>query len=155
MAEDGALLLDHLHVPRAQVAGYSLGGIVALKLAAMHPDRVTALALGGMGWMRDGGGLQKIWEMLPMAQSSRVPPVCFHSVARLALTEEEVKAVRLPVKVIVGEDDPIRKMYVAPLEAARPDWPVTLIPDAGHISCITKPMFRDELVAWVSAHDAR
>ncbi|MGW6706079.1 alpha/beta fold hydrolase [Streptomyces sp. NPDC054956] len=38
-------LLDHLGMRRASIVGASYGGQVALTLAALHPDRVGALAL--------------------------------------------------------------------------------------------------------------
>lgn len=38
-------LLDHLGIRRAALVGASYGGRVALTLAALHPDRVSALAL--------------------------------------------------------------------------------------------------------------
>lgn len=38
-------LLDHLHVPKAVVAGFSMGGYVALAMAAQAPDRLLGLAL--------------------------------------------------------------------------------------------------------------
>ncbi|MFE0703277.1 alpha/beta fold hydrolase [Streptomyces sp. NPDC058872] len=44
-AEDVRALLDHLGVERVALVGSSFGGRVALELAALHPDRVSALAL--------------------------------------------------------------------------------------------------------------
>jgi len=38
-------LLDALDVPRAHVAGHSLGGAIATQLALTHPQRVTSLSL--------------------------------------------------------------------------------------------------------------
>ena len=49
MAEDAANLLDHLKIARADVMGYSMGGRVAAHLAVVHPERVAALIIGGMG----------------------------------------------------------------------------------------------------------
>jgi hypothetical protein len=155
MAEDAALLLDHLHLPKAQVVGYSLGGLVALKLAAIHPDRVTALSLGGIGWMRDAGSSSKAEELLPSGAPGLLPLACIRSIPELALSEPELRALKLPVKLFIGENDPVRKTHLPALQAVRPDWPVVAISDAGHISAVTKPQFRDELVSWVAANDAR
>jgi pimeloyl-ACP methyl ester carboxylesterase len=44
-AEDAAGLLDHVGVDRAHVVGHSLGGAIALELAARHPTRVASLVL--------------------------------------------------------------------------------------------------------------
>lgn len=46
-ADDARLLLDALKVPRASVAGHSLGSMVAITLAAEHPERVSNLILIG------------------------------------------------------------------------------------------------------------
>jgi len=50
MAHDIVRLMDHLHIDRAHVAGYSLGGYVALKAAALYPDRLLTAAVLGAGW---------------------------------------------------------------------------------------------------------
>jgi len=47
LAEDARLLLDAMKVERAAVAGHSLGSMVAMTLAAEHPERVTKVALIG------------------------------------------------------------------------------------------------------------
>src|SRR5262245_25453173 len=52
MAEDVVLLMDHLKVPKAHVIGYSLGGMITVKLLTLHPDRVLSAVVGGMGWVR-------------------------------------------------------------------------------------------------------
>jgi pimeloyl-ACP methyl ester carboxylesterase len=49
MADDCATLLDTLGIPRAHVLGHSMGGMIALELAARHPDRVERLVLAGTG----------------------------------------------------------------------------------------------------------
>ncbi len=44
--EDAVRLLDHLGIGSAHVVGYSRGGVLALQLAALHPDRVRTLVVG-------------------------------------------------------------------------------------------------------------
>jgi pimeloyl-ACP methyl ester carboxylesterase len=44
-AERAAALLDRLEIDRALVVGYSMGGAIAQRLAAAHPERVTGLVL--------------------------------------------------------------------------------------------------------------
>lgn len=139
--EDVILLLDHLNIPRAHIVGYSMGGMVALKLISEHPDRVLSGTLGGMGWMPEGGGLQKIW--------ANMREVSARNVSKLALTEAELKAIRTPVLVLVGNLDPVKKLYVDPLEAVRKDWRVIEIQGAGHINCIFKKQFINGIVEWV------
>lgn len=54
LLEDVVRLLDHLEIPEVHVAGYSMGGMITLKLAATHPERVTSAVVGGFGWYRFG-----------------------------------------------------------------------------------------------------
>ena len=135
MVEDVILLLDHLNIRRAHIVGYSMGGMIALKLIAEHPDRVLSGAIGGMGWLREGSGLQKFWRT--------------KGLSKLALTREELMAIHAPTEVLVGSWDPVRKLYVSPLHEARADWPVIEIRRAGHLTCVFKKEFTAELVNWV------
>jgi pimeloyl-ACP methyl ester carboxylesterase len=45
LGDDLAALLDELGLERVTLAGFSLGGTVAMRLAIDHPERVAALAL--------------------------------------------------------------------------------------------------------------
>jgi pimeloyl-ACP methyl ester carboxylesterase len=147
MAGDIVRLMDHLHIEKARVVGYSMGGMITMKLLTMHPERVSSAVLGGMGWLKEGSPLQRVWEMMKGGGRQVVPAACLRGFAKLAVTEEEVKAVRVPVTIIVGDRDPCRRMYVEPLRQIRPDWPEHVIEGAGHITCIIKPEFKVQLKA--------
>jgi pimeloyl-ACP methyl ester carboxylesterase len=54
MVEDAVRLLDHLKIKQAHVVGYSMGGMITLKLLTTHPERVRTATLGGAGWYKPG-----------------------------------------------------------------------------------------------------
>jgi pimeloyl-ACP methyl ester carboxylesterase len=147
MVEDVVRLMDHLNLRKAHVVGYSLGGMIAMKLLVLHPDRVSSAVLGGMGWLQRDTPLQHFWEAMQGRAVAQVPPACLHGIAKLAVTEAELKAVRVPVTILVGERDVCRRLYVEPLIEVRPDWPVHVIKDAGHINCVMKADFKAQLLA--------
>jgi pimeloyl-ACP methyl ester carboxylesterase len=47
MADAGAALLDRVETDTAIIVGHSMGGMIALELAARHSDRLRALVLSG------------------------------------------------------------------------------------------------------------
>jgi hypothetical protein len=77
------------------------------------------------------------------------PAEFFEVVGALALTEEELRKIKLPVTILVGDRDFARGLYVRPLQKIHKDWPVVEIKDADHVTCILKPQFRDGIVSWV------
>lgn len=146
MVHDVARILEHLKVQKAHIVGYSLGGMVALKFAAVHSDTTLSVTLCGMGWLKEGGLLQRFWSNMAGRESSRTPEACVKGIAELALSETELKAISQPVTVIIGSDDPVKRLYVKPLQAARPDWPIVEIPGGGHLTTIKMPEFHTAMV---------
>jgi len=50
LGQDVVRLLDHLHIVRADIVGYSLGGIITAKLLTTNPDRfITATLVAASG----------------------------------------------------------------------------------------------------------
>ena len=52
LALDVIRLMDHAGIPRAHVVGYSLGGIIVIKLLTTHPERFASAVLGGAAYRR-------------------------------------------------------------------------------------------------------
>jgi pimeloyl-ACP methyl ester carboxylesterase len=53
MVQDVLRLLDHLHIDRAHIVGYSMGGGIAAQLLVRYPNRVKTVTLLGAGWEGD------------------------------------------------------------------------------------------------------
>jgi len=69
MVEDAVRLMDHLHIDKAHIAGYSLGGFITLKLITTHPDRIRSAAICAAGWTDATDP-----DQLPSPYSAPVPP---------------------------------------------------------------------------------
>jgi pimeloyl-ACP methyl ester carboxylesterase len=147
LVEDVVRLMDHLKIKKAHLVGYSMGGIIAANLTVNHPDRVLSVVLGGMGWLCEGGLEQKFFA----GSRDRQPyGVCFRSLAKLALTEKQIKSIHVPVLVLIGDHDGLKKPYVEPLKTLRKDWPVVEIKDANHLTCVGKQQFKEEIQKWLA-----
>jgi pimeloyl-ACP methyl ester carboxylesterase len=143
--------MDHLKIQKAHMIGYSMGGMITMKLLTRYPDRVQSAVLGGMGWFRQDSPLQDIWSHMPERNVRATPSACARSLAALAVTADEVKAIHVPVTVVIGDRDPVRSLYVVPWQHLRPGWKVTVIEDAGHINCILKSQFREAISNWLAS----
>jgi pimeloyl-ACP methyl ester carboxylesterase len=81
LAGDALQVLDDAGIRRCHVAGFSLGGAVALALALMAPERVAALAVIGTVYGRSAEQRAKALE--------RVDYLARHGAAALAETNRE------------------------------------------------------------------
>jgi pimeloyl-ACP methyl ester carboxylesterase len=67
MADDIAALIEHLGLKQADVMGYSLGGLVALRTAIQHPQLVRRLVLVSIAFRRDGSHPEVVAAMDQMS----------------------------------------------------------------------------------------
>ena len=71
-ADDVATLLDELHVPQADVFGFSNGASVALQVAIRHPQTVHKLVFGSSFTKKDGAQPQ-LWSLIQSADFASMP----------------------------------------------------------------------------------
>ncbi|HEX3147770.1 MAG TPA: alpha/beta hydrolase [Gemmataceae bacterium] len=156
LVEDVVRLLDHLKIEKAHIVGYSMGGIIAGNFTVKHPGRVLSLTLGGMGWLEKDGLGQWFFDQIGKSDpNADALAVCGRSLAKLALSKDEIKSIKVPAAVLIGDKDPVKDLYVKPLQAVHKDWPVVEIKDADHLSCIIKPQFKEDLQAWLIKQSKR
>jgi pimeloyl-ACP methyl ester carboxylesterase len=135
MADDVFALLDHLHIQKADLFGYSLGGGAALQTAIRHPQAVRKLVLVSAPCKRSGwypgvlAGMAQMsaeaarsWVGSPMQQdyASAAPhpedwPLLADRLGSLLRQEynwsRDVAAMKAPVLIIVGDADAVRTAH--------------------------------------------
>jgi 3-oxoadipate enol-lactonase len=147
-ADDLAVLLDHLKIRRAVVAGLSMGGYVAFAFWRRHPERVRALILAdtraepdsvvaragrdaAIAQVQQAGAAAYVEEMLPrlLAPGSLANPA-------IAGVAREIMAAQ-PVAGIVGALGGLRDRA-----DSRPTLPTITVPTlvlAGEADALTPP----------------
>jgi pimeloyl-ACP methyl ester carboxylesterase len=125
-ADDVAALLGVLKVPRADVMGFSNGASVALRLAIRHPTLVRRLVFASSITKKRGASPQ-FWQFMQKATFSDMPQPLKDAFLRLNpdpaklrvmhdkdlermqnfvdTTDDEVRSVKAPTLVLLGEHD--------------------------------------------------
>ena len=136
LAEDGFALLDALGIGAAHVAGVSIGGRIALQMAAMRPERVLSLMpcdtaldfqpaanwseriaqvrAGGMAVVAEATlgrwvldkSLPSSRALMQMILTTTVDGFCGCGAALRDCTADEVRGIAVPTTILVGEQDP-------------------------------------------------
>ncbi|MCE8539071.1 alpha/beta hydrolase [Ruegeria pomeroyi] len=81
-AHDTIELLDHLALDRVSVLGTSRGGMIAMALAASHPDRLAGVILNDVGPVIEPAGIARIMDYVGKKPVSKT-----HDQAALALKQ--------------------------------------------------------------------
>mgnify|MGYP001547368022 CR=1 FL=1 len=132
MADDVASLLEQLHAGRADILGWSDGGIVALLVALRHPDAVHALAISGANLSPDAlkpGDVAGMTVELreaeqKLAAGDRSRPwsvVCQYlqlMITQPHITTAELATITSPTLVMAGEHDLIPEGHTRAIAAA-------------------------------------
>ena len=170
MADDVIALMDHLGIRQADLAGYSMGGMLSASLLARHPERLRSVILAGVGDAvvrgRPTGNREAIAQAMEAPEGTRSDNATargFRAFAERSGNDLEALAAiqrstrggydatklaetRLPVMVLVGEDDALVGS-AEPLAAYIPGAKLVKVP-GDHLAAVGQPQFRDAIVAF-------
>lgn len=160
MAEDIAVLLDSLGVRRADIMGWSDGGVIGLDLAIHHPRRVVHLVTFGANFSPDGlQAADQAWNRTATADSfgtgmrdgwRALNPEPEHYEQAMnkiielwrtlpRFTPAELGRIRARTLVCAGEHDVVRAEHTAALARAIPGAETWTVPGASHSAMIERP----------------
>ena len=139
-------LLDHAGVDKAHVVGYSMGGTIAIKMVTMYPERVRSTLVGGQGWLNSESEYAK--QVATDERPGRFGPP-LRGFGELATTAEEMQAISVPLRVIIGTKDGNQKSVNLWKEIV-PELDVVYVEDATHLSCMTAPEFREGIQRFIA-----
>ena len=149
VAEDMLRLLDHVNAKQAHVVGYSMGGMISIKFATLHPDRVRSLLIGGMGWLPEGS--EPVKKFATDTASSPRLQASLRGFGEFATTKEAMLAIVAPTKVIIGTNDNLTRRVDLWKEIV-PALDVTYIEGATHQGCVFRPEFKQGILDFVAAN---
>ena len=154
-ANDLATLLDSLNIESVLVLGFSDGGIVGILLAALYPQRVSALAVMGAqpaindqnvaairhwlieaplseDWQRELAKLhgEPYWRSLPRMYVEGQEKLV--AAGGIIITEEELASIHCPALIMHGKRDRIVPVDYAQVISERVPNAQILLFDAGH-----------------------
>lgn len=142
-------LMDHLEIESAHIVGYSMGGMITIKMMTMFPERVRSGTVGGMGWIDAASDDPQRFSVMTASPERFTKSV--QAFGEFATTAEEMKAIEVPVKVIVGTDDAGQMRRVARWKEIVPDLDVVYVEGATHQGCVFRPELRDAIKDFLDA----
>ncbi len=102
--------LDALHVAKTHIVAHSLGGAIALSIAASHPERVASLTLIGACGLGEGINQDFIEGFIAAQRRKEVKPVLQQLFANPDLVSRDMIEDVLKFKRLDGVPDALRKI---------------------------------------------
>jgi pimeloyl-ACP methyl ester carboxylesterase len=169
-ADDVVALLDSLHVPKADILGFSNGGTTALQIAIRHPGKVNRLVIASSNYRRDG--MQEgFWDFMEKGTYADMPQPYKDAYLKINpsqegvhamhdrdakrmlafkdIPDESIKAIAAPTLVVAGDKDVVRVEHAVQLSRLLPQARLAILPGTHgeYLGEIMTPKVSDRTVA--------
>ena len=153
MADDVVALLDFLNVPKADVVGWSDGGILGLDLAIRHKDRVGRIFAFAANTVPSGvkddveknptfaafikraGDEYRAHSSTPNEYDAFVEQISKMWASEPNWTDAQLQAISAPVLVVDGDhDEAIKREHTEYIAATVPHAGLLILPNASHFA---------------------
>jgi pimeloyl-ACP methyl ester carboxylesterase len=158
MADDVIALMDGLKIRKADIVGWSDGGIIGLDLAIRHPDRVgkifafaantqTSGVVDGVeknstfaAYIDRAGGEYRKYSATPKDYDVFVEQISKMWVDQPNWTDAQLKSIKSPVLVVDGDhDEAIKRAHTETIAATIPGAGLLILPNASHFAFLQDP----------------
>jgi pimeloyl-ACP methyl ester carboxylesterase len=161
MGDDMIKLMDTLQIDKADVVGWSDGGIVGLDMAMKHPDRVRRLvAIGsnydvngvdpnGFGFEQHAADIKRMYDAV--APDPKHFPVLMQKITHMLRTEpnytlDQLGRIRAETAIVAGEHDVILRPHTDALAHAIRGAKEIIVPGASHAGPLEQPDVYNKIV---------
>ncbi|WP_212003815.1 alpha/beta fold hydrolase [Chitinophaga sp. HK235] len=150
-ADDVAALLKTLHIPQADIIGFSNGGSTTMQIAIRHPEVVRSVVIISAFYKREGLPAA-FWKNMEQADFSYMPQVykdAFMAVrhdqkALLAMfnqdrervvhfkdwSDDAIRSIKVPAFVIISDQDVVQPEHAAAMYRLLPKGRLAIMPGA-------------------------
>ena len=167
-AADVIALLGHLGVERADVVGFSIGGLTGYELVISYPDRVRRAVVASADHRNDRGGeadparlpTPDDFQAMRDAYVANAPdPGAFDAVAErtsglvqsfTGWTDDQLRDVRLPVLILVGDTDFIHVENAAEAMRLLPQGQLAVLPGTTHMDLTRSTLLAPVIEAFLA-----
>ena len=172
MASDMSALIDKLNLDSVYIVGWSDGGNIGLEFALAHPQKVKKLVTFGANYTHENftappdnvvmeqndPRLLKTTHLMKKYKEGldKLSPVVRKKLSDLEekypnLTVAQLKQIKVPVLVVVGDHDAINLDQTISLFASLPHSQLLIVPGASHIVPIEQPeLLNSEVTKFLS-----
>jgi pimeloyl-ACP methyl ester carboxylesterase len=158
MSSDALALLDHLKIPKADLVGWSDGGIIGLDIAIHHPERLNRLYAYGAN--SDLSGLKPDFDKNPTFAAfieragteyqklSKTPDQYdsfLHQISQMWATQpdftaDQLRGIKVRTAIADGEyDEGIKREHTEYLAHTIPGAELHILPNVSHFGMLQNP----------------